>query len=123
LYMNNNFFFYFTKISIQILLDFVYFPLWWYTLGFLRFLNGVGGFLRDQWIIIGAGTWIKNLFTPMYGQRDFVGRAISFVIRIFQIIFRFLAFLFFAVLSFLAIIFWLLILPTVIYLIFFRIFN
>jgi len=121
--MNNNFFFYFTKISIQILLDFVYFPLWWYTLGFLRFLNGVGGFLRDQWIIIGAGTWIKNLFTPMYGQRDFVGRAISFVIRIFQIIFRFLAFLFFAVLSFLAIIFWLLILPTVIYLIFFRIFN
>lgn len=123
MYMNNNFFFYFTKISIQILLDFVYFPLWWYTLGFLRFLNGVGGFLRDQWIIIGAGTWIKNLFTPMYGQRDFVGRAISFVIRIFQIIFRFLAFLFFAVLSFLAIIFWLLILPTVIYLIFFRIFN
>lgn len=121
--MNNNFFFYFTKISSQILLEFVYFPLWWYSVGFLRFLREIAEFLKEQWIIIGAGTWIKNLFTPMYGQRDFVGRAISFVVRLFQIIFRFIAFIFFVALSLAAIAFWLLILPTVVYLIFIRIFN
>ncbi|MFA7049734.1 MAG: hypothetical protein WC164_01320 [Patescibacteria group bacterium] len=121
--MNNNFFFYLSKISIQILWDFAYFPLWWYTVGFVRFLKNVASFLGEQWIIIGAGTWIKNLFTPMYGQSDFTGRAISFVIRIFQIIFRFIAFIFFVILSIIAIVFWLSILPIVFYLIFIRIFN
>lgn len=121
-YMNNNFFFYFTKISVQIIWDFLYFPLWWYTVGFLRFLGGVGGFLRDEWVIIGAGVWIKNLFTPMYGQRDFVSRAISFVVRLIQIIFRMIAFIFFIILSIAAIILWLGILPTVVYLIFIQIF-
>lgn len=120
--MNNNFFFYLGKISIQILWDFFYFPLWWYTVGFFRFLKNIGSFLKEQWTVIGAGAWIKNLFTPMYGQSDFAGRAISFVVRIFQIIFRFIAFIFFVILSVGAIILWLGILPTVVYLIFVRIF-
>lgn len=121
--MNNNFFFYFTKISVQILWDFAYFPLWWYTVGFLRFLKNVASFLSEQWIIIGAGAWIKNLFTPMYGQRDFTGRAISFFIRIVQIIFRFIMFVFFVILSLASIIAWLILPPTIIFLIFKQISN
>ncbi|PKM91075.1 hypothetical protein CVU82_03395 [Candidatus Falkowbacteria bacterium HGW-Falkowbacteria-1] len=121
--MNNNFFFYLSKISISIIWDIVYFPLWWYSVGFWRFLKTVASFLNEQWIIIGAGAWINNLFTPMYGQRDFTGRAISFFVRIFQIIFRFIAFIFFIMLSLVAIIFWLLAPVTVVYLLVTRIFT
>jgi len=32
--------------------------------------------------------WIKNIFTPMYGQTDWQGKLISFFMRLFQIIFR-----------------------------------
>lgn len=93
--MNNNFFFYLGKISAQVLFDIVYFPLWWYSFGFFRFLKILGSFLKERWLIIGAGVWLKNLFTPMYGQSDIASRLISFFIRLFQIIFRFIAFLFF----------------------------
>lgn len=121
--MNNNFFFYFTKISVQIIWDFLYFPLWWYTLGFLRFINFVGNFLKDKWIIIGVGSWLKNIFVPMYGQRDFTGKAISFFIRIIQIIARLIAFIFFVFLSIGAIVSWLVVLPLIVYLIYIQIFK
>lgn len=121
--MNDNFFFYLSKISVSIVWDIIYFPLWWYSVGFLRFLKSVFSFLNEQWIIIGAGAWIKNLFTPMYGQRDFTGRAISFFIRIFQIIFRFIAFIFFIILSLVAVVLWLLIPAAVTYLLVIRIFT
>ncbi len=97
--MSNHFFFYLGKISAQIVLDFLYFPLWWYSVGLLRLLKNLGLFLQERWMVIGAGVWLKNIFVPMYGQRDFASRAISFFVRIFQIIFRFIAFIFFVLLS------------------------
>ncbi len=42
---------------------------------------------------LGLDIWIKNLFKPMYGQRDIAGKIISFFMRLFQIIFRSFAFL------------------------------
>lgn len=120
--MNNNFFFYFSKISIQIVCNFLYFPLWWYTVGFFRCLKNIGSFLKDEWTIIGAGVWIKNIFTPMYGQRDIASRLISFVVRLVQVIFRMIFFMFFIILSAAGIILWLSILPIIIYLIFLQIF-
>jgi len=120
--MNNNFFFYLSKISIQILLDIIYFPLWWYSVGFVRTLKSLGLFLKEKWTIIGAGVWIKNLFTPMYGQTDFASRAISFFVRLFQIIFRFLAFVLFLVLVIIAVFLWLSLPISVILLILIRIF-
>ncbi len=32
--------------------------------------------------------WLKNLFVPMYGQKDAASFIISFVIRLIQIVFR-----------------------------------
>ncbi len=121
--MNSNFFFYLGKISAQIIIDILYFPLWWYSLGFFRLLKGLAIFLKERWIIIGAGVWLKNIFTPMYGQSDFTSRAISFFVRLFQIIFRFIAFLFFIILVIAAILLWLLLPIALVYVILWKIIS
>jgi hypothetical protein len=120
--MSNHFFFYLGKISAQIVLDFLYFPLWWYSTGLLRLLKNLGLFLQERWMVIGAGVWLKNIFVPMYGQRDFTSRAISFFIRLFQIIFRFIAFIFFVLLSLFGLFVWIAFPIAVVVLIFNKIF-
>jgi hypothetical protein len=45
--MNNNFLFYLGKISLQVLLDIIYFPLWWYSVGFFRILKNLAIFLKN----------------------------------------------------------------------------
>ncbi|HKM40486.1 MAG: hypothetical protein ACOXZ1_03260 [Patescibacteria group bacterium] len=121
--MKNNFFFYLGKISVQVIWDLVYFPLWWYSTGFIRLLKFLANFLRERWIVIGAGVWLKNLFRPMYGQSDFASRLISFFIRLFQIIFRFIVFLFFVALSMVIILLWLGLPIILLRLIYFKIFD
>jgi len=86
--LNHNFLTYSGKIIIQILGEILYFPLWWYTIGFGRLLKNARRFWLNQEKNLGFTIWLKNLFVPMYGQRDFVGRLISFIIRLVQIIFR-----------------------------------
>ncbi len=102
-----NFLTYSGKIIIQILGEILYFPLWWYSVGFLRLLVGLGKFLRNQEASLGFSIWLKNIFVPMYGQRDFTSRLISFVMRSIQIIVRGLGLLFLVLLSFLIAILWL----------------
>ncbi len=110
----SHFLIYLPKIILQILRDFVYFPFWWYSIGLWRTLLRVGNFLREQQISLGLGVWVKNLFTPMYGQRDITGKLISFFIRLIQIFVRSLLMLFWLVLSLIFIAFWLLLPPLVI---------
>ncbi|MFA5155503.1 MAG: hypothetical protein WC453_03650 [Patescibacteria group bacterium] len=86
--LNHNFLTYSVQIIIQILGEILYFPVWWYTVGFGRLVKGAWRFWRNQEQILGFSVWLKNLFVPMYGQRDFAGRLISFVIRLVQVIFR-----------------------------------
>ena len=38
--------------------------------------------------LFGLRVWVKNLFVPMYGDTVFVGRLISFAVRLFVIIVR-----------------------------------
>lgn len=95
---DNNFLIYSGQIILQILGEILYFPLWWYSAGFLRFLRGLGRFWLNQEKILGVGVWAKNLLVPMYGQRDLAGRVISFVMRLVQVVVRGLALLFWLVL-------------------------
>jgi hypothetical protein len=111
---SSHFLIYLPKILLQILRDFLYFPLWWYSVGLWRTLLKVGTFLHEQQTILGLAVWIKNIFTPMYGQRDFTGKAISFFIRLIQIIFRGILMLFWLLLSLIFIIFWLALPPLVV---------
>lgn len=95
----------------------IYFPFWWYSFGFVRFLGSLGQFLKRKQEELALLVWIKNIFRPMYGQSDILGRLISFFIRIIQIIFRAIAWLFFLILTFFLAIFWLALPPLLLVLI------
>jgi hypothetical protein len=84
----HNFLTYTGKIVLQTAGEIIYFPFWWYSVGFIETLKKELNFLRNQEKSLGFSIWVKNIFVPMYGQYDIAGRIISFVIRVLQIIFR-----------------------------------
>lgn len=111
--MTHNTLTYSSKIIFKIAWDFIYFPLWWYSEGLVKTIKGATGFLRRREASLGFLVWLKNIFVPMYGQSDFAGRAISFFVRFFQVIFRGVALLFFTILSLAFFIFYLALPPLV----------
>lgn len=68
--------------------DFAYFPVWWYSRGAARAARAEWHGLLGNLAVLGVGLWIRNLFTPMFGQHDIQGRLISFAMRLFQIFAR-----------------------------------
>jgi hypothetical protein len=111
---SSHFLVYLPKIILQILRDFLYFPLWWYSVGLWRTLLKVGNFLRNEQITLGLSVWLKNIFTPMYGQHDFLGKAISFFMRLVQIIARSFLMLIYVIIALILIAFWLALPPLVV---------
>ncbi len=103
----HNFLTYSGKIITQILGEILFFPIWWYSLGFFRLAKGAFRFWSNQEKSLGFSIWAKNIFVPMYGQSDWAGRLISFAIRLIQVIFRGIALLFWLALVLLLIIIWL----------------
>ena len=65
----------------------VFFPVWWYTRGMVRMAAYCGRTVANTYVNFGIGIWIKNLFTPMFGQRDITGRLISFFMRLMAILY------------------------------------
>ncbi len=105
--LQHNFLTYSGKIIISLLLEIIYFPVWWYSVGFYRLLKNVGKFWRDQEKVLGFSVWAKNIFVPMYGQYDWAGRLISFLVRLVQVIVRGLALLVWLFLGIALIVAWL----------------
>jgi hypothetical protein len=66
----------------------LYFPIWWYSRGFISVLKKATRSVIGQYEFAGVGVWLKNLFIPMFGQYDWEGRLISFFVRLVQIFFR-----------------------------------
>ncbi|MDP3837284.1 MAG: hypothetical protein Q8Q67_04250 [bacterium] len=97
--------------SVQVIMRFawniIFFPLWWYSLGFLRHVSKIWTLWREEERSLGLTVWVKNCFVPMYGQRDIAGRVISFFIRTVQIIARSLVLLFWIIIGLGIIIAWL----------------
>ncbi|MDP3244950.1 MAG: hypothetical protein Q8M83_04830 [bacterium] len=75
-------------VFLNILGDFFYFPVWWYSLGFLKMAKKAGLSLLERERDLGLDIWLRNIFTPMYGQYDWAGRVISFFMRLAQIVGR-----------------------------------
>ncbi len=73
--------------------DVFYFPIWWYTKGLAKAWRSFSGTLRSANESLGLTIWIKNVFTPMFGQTDWQGRMVSFFMRFIQIIFRSIVFI------------------------------
>jgi len=105
--LNSNFLAQTGKIFLQIIGKIIYFPIWWYSLGFGRLIKSAGRFWRNQERSLGFLVWVKNIFVPMYGQRDWMGRIISFVVRLVQIIARGIALLFWSLILILILLLWL----------------
>jgi len=111
----------FTLILVDELKTFLYFPVWWYSKGFLRALRGTINAVFDFEKTLGFMIWTKNLFNPMYGQRDIAGKIISFFLRLVQIIARGIVLLIIIIIAIGFIILWLLLPIIIIYQIIFLI--
>jgi len=118
--MSNSFIFYSLQILAELVWDILYFPLWWYSRGFLNLLVSLYNFLSDKQKSLALLVWLKNIFRPMYAQYDWQGMLISFFVRLVQIIFRSLVMLFWLVACSAVVIFWLLLPVLVIYEIIFQ---
>ena len=103
----SNFLTLFLQVVIRFFSGIIFFPFWWYTKGFLHFVKKVFNFLKEEQRVLGFSVWLKNIFVPMYGQSGFAGRAISFFIRLFQVIVRGLVLIFWSLLSLAMILGWL----------------
>ncbi len=104
--LTNNFAIYSVKIITELIADILLFPIWWYSRGFWGWVKSVFGFLCNREKAIGLFVWLKNLFTPMYGQQDWQGRLISFFMRLVQIVFRGIFMLFWLIIFCLLIVAW-----------------
>ncbi len=103
----HNFLTYSGKIIVSLFLEIIYFPVWWYSVGFFRFFRNVRLFLRKRERSLGFLVWAKNIFVPMYGQSDFAGRLISFFMRLVQIIARGFILLLWIIFCLLSLVIWL----------------
>jgi len=110
--VTNNFAIYGAKVFTDLILDLVYFPVWWYTRGLKQITLALLQFLQNRELGLGLFVWIKNIFKPMYAQQDFAGIAISFFMRLIQIIVRGLAMLVWLAFALIAFLFWL-VLPVI----------
>lgn len=97
----------FSYIVLDLLGSFFYFPVWWYTHGLLGCMRWIQRSLSYRWKAYAMGIWLKNFFTPMYGQYDLSGRLVSVFVRFFVLFGRLIAFLIEALLYVLAFFAWL----------------
>ncbi|HTW96662.1 MAG TPA: hypothetical protein VMD74_03355 [Candidatus Methylomirabilis sp.] len=94
-----------TGIIAGIAKDIIFFPFWWYSIGLFRLIIWLKNFIIDREKSLAFLVWLKNLFVPMYGLRDWQGRIISFFVRLVQIIIRGIIIIFWIIVA--LIIFWL----------------
>lgn len=97
-----------SQILINLIKDLALFPLWWYTRGFLNFVMSINDWWSNSLKRLNLLVWIRNIFVPMYGQRDIAGILVSIFMRITQIIFRAIAYVFVLISGLLALAAWLL---------------
>lgn len=100
-------------VIIDLVGDFLYWPIWWYTKGLLGALKYSFNSIHAMQESLGLRIWIKNIFTPMFGQYDMEGRVISFVVRVIQIIGRTFILFLWSIFSFCLFVAWI-ILPVLI---------
>ena len=88
------------RIVRDLTLDFLYFPVWWYSTGLMERVNGSGDLIIGAMRSLQIGLWIRNIFVPMYGAYDWQSRIISVFMRTVQIIGRVIALIFWIIFAF-----------------------
>ena len=120
--LSNNFVFYITKILLEIVRDILYFPVWWYSRGLVNLAKSLLNFIVNKQKSLVLFVWIKNVFTPMYGQSDWQGKIISFLVRLIQIFVRSLIMFLWLVFALIIFCFWIILPVLVVYEIIFQLF-
>ncbi|MEK7532017.1 MAG: hypothetical protein AAB579_00210 [Patescibacteria group bacterium] len=80
------------RLLLDALLDIFVTPIWWYTSGLKAVAHWWIYMTRRASASLGVLLWLKNLFVPMFGQRDWQGRLISILMRFVQVIARGIAY-------------------------------
>jgi len=99
----------------DVLRDAALLPLWWYTAGLMLVGEWLVNRLRAQEKTVGLTIWLASLFKPMYGQADWQGKIISFILRIFVLIYKLIQMIFWLIFYVAILLLWLFIPPFVIY--------
>lgn len=94
------------------MIDILYFPIWWYSIGLKKGAAGFINSLKSLSQYLGLKVLIKNFFKPMFGQYDFKGRVISFLMRLVQLFVYLIILFIFNVVLFILLALWI-ILPIV----------
>lgn len=76
----------------DIIIDVLYFPVWWYSIGLVKAFTSCGNGIKESYHNFAIGILLRNMFKPMYGERSFSGRIISFFARILILLFRLIQF-------------------------------
>lgn len=76
------------RAILSLFIELFYFPLWWYSGGVLFAVRGGHRLVVAGAEILSPGVWWRYLFVPMYGQYNWQGRIISFLVRLVQGIVR-----------------------------------
>lgn len=118
---SNNFVIYGFKMAVELIWNIIFFPLWWYTAGFMVMINGLINFVSNREKGLGFLVWLKNIHKPMYGLTDWQGKLISFFMRLLNVILRGILLLFFIVLAFIFALVWIALPPFVLFQIVFQI--
>ncbi len=100
-------------IIVDLIGDILYWPIWWFTKGLVKTARLALGSVTSQEKQLGLTIWVKNIFTPMFGQYDIEGRIISFFARLIQIIVRSIILFIWTIIVVLLFILWL-ILPVIV---------
>jgi hypothetical protein len=80
-------------LMLEVVGDFLYWPIWWYTRGLQLTSLYIIASLRRWESSLGVRLMFVHLFQPMYGQNDREGRIISFFMRLILLIVRLIGFI------------------------------
>lgn len=75
-------------VGEELIGNIVMFPVWWYTRGLAGVIQYGLSMMKYRLESYAFSVWIRNLFVPMYGMRDWSARLISFVMRVVVIVAR-----------------------------------
>lgn len=78
-------------VFVDLIKSLLRWPFWWYSKGFLLAMQSARSAIENYAKTLAIGVWIKNIFVPMYGTRDWQSRLISVFMRTVQIVGRTIA--------------------------------
>ena len=102
-------------IVSDLILDILYFPIWWYSKGLKKALFFVLRQIKERSEDLALKILVVNLFKPMYGDYSFAGRVISFFARVVHLTFRLVLMIIWLALMLAVFVAWLIVPVVVIY--------